>query len=68
MKGDGRLGAPWTDVERDGGNAEVGGFVPDITSDIEGKDCRWGSFSSGLLLGSTGEMMPGMFEPAAERE
>ena len=40
MKGDGKLGAPWTEVERGGGNADDGGFVPDITSCIDGKDCR----------------------------
>lgn len=42
--------------------------MPEMTSCIDGNDCRCGSLSSGRLLGSTGETIPGIFEPAVERE
>lgn len=61
-KGEGRLGAPGTEVDIDGGKAELGGLAP-ITSCMEGKDCLGGSCSSASRLGSTGEMTPGMLEP-----
>lgn len=37
--GEGKLGAPETAVEIDGGNADDGGFDP-IMSDMDGSDCR----------------------------
>lgn len=37
-KGEGKPGALETDVEMDGGKADVGGFAP-ITSCIDGSDC-----------------------------
>lgn len=40
VKGEGRLGCPETDVESDGGNAGADGFVPEMTSCIDGSDCR----------------------------
>lgn len=66
VKGEGKLGCPETAVDSDGGNVGAPGFVPEMTSCIDGSDCRCGgSLSSGILRGSTGEIMPGMLELAA---
>lgn len=40
--GEGRLGAPETEVDIDGGKADVGGLAP-ITSCMDGNDCLGGS-------------------------
>jgi len=67
-KGEGRLGAPETEVVIDGGKADVGGLAP-ITSCMDGNDCLGGSWSSASRLGSTGDMIPGMLEaPVVECE
>lgn len=61
--GEGKLGAPETEVDIDGGKVDVGALVP-ITSCIDGNDCLGGSCcSSACLRGSTGDMIPGMLEP-----
>lgn len=61
--GEGRLGAPETEVEIEGGKADAGALAP-MTSCMDGKDCRGGSCSSAILRGSTGDMTPGILEPA----
>lgn len=60
--GEGKLGAPETEVDIDGEKAEVGGLAP-ITSCIDGNDCLGGSCSSVSLRGSIGDIIPGMLEP-----
>jgi hypothetical protein len=67
-KGEGKLGAPDTEVTIDGGKADVGGLAP-ITSCMDGNDCLGGSWSSASRLGSTGDIIPGMLElPVVECE
>jgi hypothetical protein len=73
LKGNGKLGdEDVMDIEAGTGGGG-GGYdvclVPDITSDIDGRDWRCeDSESSDGLRGSTGEIMPAMLGPDEECE